>query len=85
MVLMSDLEFQLFPWYQQFCHAILTYVAFDELTFLLFISMLLSNLRRFEKYRQYIGGDCTRSGALFLEGCDLQWLYSETKCIHEDL
>ena len=71
---MSDMEFQLLPWYQQFCHAILTYVAFDELTFLLLISMLLANLRHFEKYRQYIGGDCTRSvslGSSFLEGCDL--------------
>ena len=35
--------------------------------------MLLANLRHFEKYRQYIGADCTRSGALFLEGCDLYW------------
>ena len=60
MVFNADLEFQLFPWYQQFCHTIRTYLDFDELIFLLFISMLLANLRRFEKYRQYIGGDCTR-------------------------
>ena len=52
LVPLSDLEFQLFPWYQQFCHAILTYLAFDELTFLLLISKLLANLRRFEKYRE---------------------------------
>ena len=38
MILMSDLEFQLFSWYQKACHAILTYVALDELIVLLFIS-----------------------------------------------
>ena len=65
MVLMSDFEFQLFPWYQKFCHAILIYVAFDELSFLLLISKcFLANLRRFEKYCQYIGADCTRSVSL---------------------
>ena len=51
------------------------YGAFDELTFLLFISIcFLENLRRLQKYRQYIGADCTRSvslGSSFLEGCDL--------------
>ena len=31
----------------------------------------LTNLRHFEKNRQYIGAECTRPGAVFLESCDL--------------
>ena len=62
--LFSWLMILMFPWYQKFCHAIMIYGAFGELTFLYFLSALLSNLRRFEIYRQYIGADCTRSVSL---------------------
>ena len=75
---MSHFEFQLFPWYQKFCLILI----FDELAFLLFINkcflkhrnLLIANYGVLKSIANISGLTALaqyRSGALFLEGCDL--------------
>ena len=54
----------LFPRFQKFSYAFLICGAFEKLTFCTYKQKLLTNLRHFQKYRQYIGADCTRSVSL---------------------
>ena len=64
MVLMSDwisivsIVSEILPCYPDLCYLWwVDFLTFDQ-------EMFLANLRRFEKYRQYIGADCTRSVSL---------------------
>ena len=70
MVLMCDFDFQLFPLYQKFCCALLIYGAFHEMTF----QKLLANFGVLKSIANISGLTALaryRSGARFLEGCDL--------------